>query len=39
MKIKVFELEFDASNLREASFVKEVISGVRRYVPYENRTC
>lgn len=27
MKIKVFELEFDASNLREVSFVKEVISG------------
>ena len=27
MKIKVFELEFDASNLHEVSFVKEVISG------------
>lgn len=27
MKIKVFEMEFDASNLHEVSFVKEVISG------------
>lgn len=27
MKIKVFELEFDASNLQEVAFVKEVISG------------
>lgn len=27
MKIKVFELEFDARNLHEVSFVKEVISG------------
>ena len=27
MKIKVFELEFDASNLHEVAFVKEVISG------------
>ena len=27
MKIKVFELEFDASNLREVAFVKEVITG------------
>lgn len=27
MKIKVFELEFDASNLHDVSFVKEVISG------------
>lgn len=27
MKIKVFELEFDASNLHEVSFVKEVILG------------
>lgn len=27
MKIKVFELEFDASNLHEVSFVKEVITG------------
>lgn len=27
MRIKVFELEFDASNLHEVSFVKEVISG------------
>ena len=27
MKIKVFELEFDASNLHEVAFVKEVITG------------
>ena len=27
MKIKVFELEFDASNLHEVTFVKEVIAG------------
>ena len=27
MKIKVFEMEFDASNLQEVAFVKEVISG------------
>ena len=27
MKIKVFELEFDASNLQEVAFVKEVITG------------
>lgn len=27
MRIKVFELEFDASNLQEVAFVKEVISG------------
>lgn len=27
MKIKVFEMEFDASNSHEVSFVKEVISG------------
>lgn len=27
MKIKVFEMEFDASNLHEVSFVKEVITG------------
>lgn len=28
MKIKVFELDFDASNLHEVEFVKSVISGV-----------
>ena len=33
MKIKVFELEFDASNLHEVSFVKEVISGSNLNVP------
>ena len=27
MKIKVFEMEFDASNLQEVAFVKEVITG------------
>ena len=27
MKIKVFEMEFDASNLHEVAFVKEVITG------------
>lgn len=27
MKIKVFEIEFDASNLQEVAFVKEVITG------------
>ena len=27
MKIKVFEVEFDASNLQEVAFVKEVITG------------
>lgn len=27
MKIKAFELEFDASNLHEVAFVKEVITG------------
>ena len=27
MKLKVFEMEFDASNLQEVAFVKEVITG------------
>lgn len=27
MKIKVFEMEFDASNLHEVAFIKEVITG------------
>lgn len=33
MKIKVFELEFDASNLHEVAFVKEVITGSNLNVP------
>lgn len=33
MKIKVFELEFDASNLHEVAFVKEVITGSSLNVP------
>ena len=33
MKIKVFELEFDASNLHEVTFVKEVIAGSSLNVP------
>ena len=33
MKIKVFELEFDASNLHEVAFVKEVITGSNLSVP------
>lgn len=33
MKIKVFELEFDASNLHEVAFVKEVIAGSNLNVP------
>ena len=33
MKIKVFELEFDASNLHEAAFVKELIAGSSLNVP------
>ena len=35
MKIKVFELEFDASNLHEVAFVKEVITGSNLNVPTE----
>nr|DAG62273.1 MAG TPA: activated protein kinase C receptor [Caudoviricetes sp.] len=33
MKIKVFELEFDASNLHEVAFVKDVITGSNLNVP------
>lgn len=33
MKIKVFELEFDASNLHEVAFVKGVITGSNLNVP------
>ena len=33
MKIKVFELEFDASNLHEVAFVKDVITGSNLKVP------
>ena len=33
MKIKVFELEFDASNLHEVAFVREVITGSNLNVP------
>ena len=33
MKIKVFELEFDASNLHEVAFVKEVITGSNLNAP------
>lgn len=35
MKIKVFELEFDASNLHEVAFVREVITGSNLNVPPE----
>ena len=35
MKIKVFELEFDASNLHEVAFVKDVITGSNLNVPAE----
>lgn len=38
MKIKVFELEFDASNLHEVSFVREVISGSNLSVKTETVT-
>ena len=37
MKIKVFELDFDASNLHEVEFVKSVISGANlsSSIPYD----